>query len=90
MDTTATGEKPVRRADYGRGMDAKAESIRLAGNRQPDVSVLSSGQSFTVQEALARILAGGIRQEALLETQNALLLRIATALESQPGKPRGA
>jgi hypothetical protein len=70
-------------------VDSKAESIRLADNRQPDVSVLSSGQSFTVQEALARVLATGIRQERLLETQNALLARIASALETPQGKPRG-
>jgi hypothetical protein len=85
-------ERPIRRAEIGRGVNAAAESARIAGNRGPDVSVLAAAQTYTVQEVLARVLASGIRQEEAAEKTNALLTRIAVALESAPqnGKPRGA
>jgi hypothetical protein len=85
MDATASnGEaRPIRRAEIGRGVDAAAEALRLAKNRAPDVAILSSVQSFTVQEGLARVVASGIRQEELLT-------RIAVALESSAVKPKGA
>lgn len=84
-DTKEPESRPVRRAEIGQGVNAATEALRLSRNRAADVSVLANGHAFTVQEALARLLAASLRQEELLS-------RIAAALESAPqnGKPRGA
>lgn len=90
MEAATVADRPVRRAEIGQGVNAAGEALRLARNRTSDVAVLSNGHAFTVQEALACVLAAELRNEDLL-TRIAVALEAGAASPSpQNGKPRGA